>query len=287
MPPATVPAAFEGFTRLGPNSYFYDAPKSGDPFRDQVSPPHPDVILFMSWLDAQPKHIAKYTEYYKNLYPNASIILATSSTMEAVTRSKANDTKLYPPIVAKLQALPPSTRILLHSFSNGGLSNTALTTKEYNRRTNAPLPIQAQIFDSGPGYPHFWADIRALRAGLPKNFIIRNLATAMLTVAYALYTSIWWLRGVENPIITYGKMMNLPELFSPKVPRAYIYSREDDMVQYGDVEDHMAKAKALGYEARAEMFEGSGHVSHMPNDSKRYWDIVQSVWTSSFGEQRR
>lgn len=285
MPPAAVPQAFEGFARLGPNSYLYEAPRSEDPFRDQVSPPHPDVILFMSWLDAQPKHIAKYTEYYKTLFPNAGIILVTSSTKETILRSKANDTRLFSPIAATLQALPPNTRILLHSFSNGGLSNTALTTKEYNLRTNAPLPIQAHIFDSSPGYPRFWADIQALRAGLPKNFIIRNLATAMLLIAYVAARTFWWVKGVEHPIKTYGALVNRQELFSKKVPRAYIYSREDAMVQWRDVEDHMAKAKGLGYEVRGELFEGTQHVSHMPKDSKRYWDIVQSVWKSSFGEQ--
>ncbi|KFY13846.1 hypothetical protein V491_06242 [Pseudogymnoascus sp. VKM F-3775] len=285
MPPAAVRQAFEGFTRLGPNSYLYEGPKSGDPFKDQVSPPHPDVILFMSWLDAQPKHIAKYTEYYKTLFPNAGIILVTSSTKETILRSKANDTRFFSPIAATLQALPPGTRILLHSFSNGGLSNTALTTKEYNRRTNAPLPIQAQIFDSSPGYPRFWADIQAMRAGMPKNFIIHNLMTAIIAIAYVGARAFWWVQGLEHPIKTYAALMNRQELFPKNVPRAYIYSREDAMVQWRDVEDHMAKAKGLGYKVRGEMFEGSQHVSHMPTDSKRYWDIVQSVWSSSFGEQ--
>lgn len=285
MARALVPTAFEGFTRLGPNSYTYEAPKSGDPFRDQVSPPHPDVILFMSWLDAQPKHIAKYTEYYKTLFPNAGIILVTASTKDAVMRSKANDTRLYSPIAAALQALPANTRILLHSFSNGGISNTALTTLEYNRRSGDPLPIQAHIFDSGPGYPRFWADIRAIRAGLPKNFFIRTFATAMLVVAYTIYKAIWWAKGLDNPIIMYAKLMNRPDLFPKNVPRAYIYSREDDMVQWKEVENHAAKAKELGYEVRAELFEGTQHVSHMPKDSKRYWGIVESVWKSSFREQ--
>ncbi|OBT62296.1 hypothetical protein VE03_09031 [Pseudogymnoascus sp. 23342-1-I1] len=285
MPPAPVPDAFKGFARLGPNSYIYEGRKAEDPFFDQVSPPHPDVILFMSWLDAQPKHIAKYTEYYKTLFPNAGIILVTSSTRETVMRTKANDTKFFSPIAATLQALPSSTRILLHSFSNGGLSNTALTTKEYNRRTGGPLPIQAQIFDSSPAYPRFWADIRAMRAGLPKNFIIRNLVTAIVAVTYVVARAMWWVRGLEHPLKTYCALMNRHELFPKKVPRTYIYSREDAMVQWRDVEDHMAKAKGLGYEVRAELFEGSQHVSHMPKDSKRYWGIVKSVWKSSFGEQ--
>ncbi|KFY25610.1 hypothetical protein V493_04553 [Pseudogymnoascus sp. VKM F-4281 (FW-2241)] len=286
MPASTVPVAFEGFRRLGLNSYLYEAPKSGDQFRDQVSPPHPDVILFMSWLDAQPKHIAKYTEYYKTLFPNAGIILVTSSTKETIMRSKSNDTRFFSPVAAAIQALPSNTRILLHSFSNGGLSNTALITKEYNRRTSGPLPIQAQIFDSSPGYPRFWADIQAMRAGMPKNFIIRNLATALVAAAYVLMKGIWWMKGMEHPIKTYCAMMNRQDLFPKKVPRAYIYSREDSMVQWRDVENHMANAKGLGYDVRGELFEGSQHVSHMPKDSKRYWGIVQSVWkSSSFGEK--
>ena len=285
MAPAPVPKALDGFASLGPSSYIYEAPKTGDHFRDQVSPPHPDVILFMSWLDAQPKHIAKYTEYYKTLFPNASIILVVASTKDVIFRSKAGETKVYSPVAAKLQAFPPNTRILLHSFSNGGLKNTALTTEEYNRRTGDPLPIQAQVFDSGPGYPRFWPDLRAITAGLPKNFIIRTLATAVLAAAYVLYKAVWWVKGIENPIITYCKMMNRHKLFAKKVPRAYIYSREDDMVHWGHVEDHMANATALGYEARGELFEGTQHVSHMPKNSERYWGIVESVWKSSFGKQ--
>ncbi|KFY40120.1 hypothetical protein V495_05613 [Pseudogymnoascus sp. VKM F-4514 (FW-929)] len=285
MPPAPVPAAFEGFARLGPNSYIYEAPKSGDLVRDQVSPPNPDVILFMSWLDAQPKHIAKYTEYYKTLFPNAGIILVTASAKDAVFHTKTNETKFYSPIADTLQALPANTRILLHSFSNGGLSNTALASQEYNRRTGASLPIQAHIFDSSPGYPRFWADIRAIKAGLPKNFLVRTFATALLAVAYAFLKSIWWVKGLENPIIIYSKLVNRHELFSKKVPRAYIYSREDQMVQWTDVENHMATAKGLGYEVRGELFEGTQHVSHMPKDSKRYWGIVQSLWESSFRMQ--
>lgn len=283
--PVPVPKAFEGFARLAPHAYIYEAPKSGDPLFDQVSPPHPDVILFMSWLDAQPKHIAKYTEYYKALFPNASIILVTAAAKDAIMRSKTNDTKFYSAVVAAIQAFPSNSKILLHSFSNGGLKNIALTTEEYNRRTGDPLPIQAQIFDSGPGYPRFWPDIRALTAGLPKNFFIRTLARAVLSVAYVLYKFAWWVKGIENPVMTYSKMMNRHELFAKKVPRAYIYSHEDGMVQWRDVEDHMAKAKGLGYEVRAELFEGSPHVGHMPKDSKRYWGIVKSFWNSSFGEQ--
>lgn len=78
------------------------------------------------------------------------------------------------------------------------------------------------------------------------------------------------------------RRLNDPQLFSVRAPRAYVYSREDEMVGWRDVEGHVAEARERGYRARAELFEGSKHVAHMPMDSERYWRIVQEVWKESF-----
>jgi hypothetical protein len=243
------------------------------------------VILFMAWLDAQPRYIAKYADHYKTLYPTASIILVTTSTAEAIVRSEANNIKNFSPVAAALLNLSPDAKILLHTFSNGGISSAVLIAEEYHRSSGAPLPIQAQIFDSCPGSPHFWSDIRAISAGLPRNPVIRTLGMATLTVMYTVYIAIWWATGSENPVLGNRALVNRGELFSKRAPRAYIYSREDAMVEWTDVESHIADAKSAGYDVSAELFEGTQHVSHMPKDSGRYWGIVQSVWKSSFGRQ--
>lgn len=282
MASPSVPKAFEGFTRLGPNSYIYDPPSSSNPFADQPSIPHPDLILFSSWLDALPKHSAKYVDVFKTLYPCARIIVVTANITEEFTRSKSKNLAYYGPVVSVLQALPASANVLLHSISNGGGCSTFYIAEEYHKRTGAPLPLRAQILDSSPGELHYWQAFKAITAGLPKNPIVNISGKIVLAVTLALGQVWCWVTGMESMVGRMRSGLNRPDLFAKSAPRAYIYSREDEMVSSEDVESHMAQAEELGYQVSAELFEGSKHVSHMPFDKERYWNIVQSVWKSSF-----
>lgn len=282
MAPTPVPKAFDGFTRLSPNSYIYDPSASSNPFSDPPSPPHPDLILFLTWLDALPKHTAKYVDTFKSLYPRARIVIVTHKTMEDITRSKSRNLKYYDPVVTVLQALSPSARVLLHSISNGGASSSMYIAEEYQKRTDAPLPVQALILDSAPGESRYKQDLKAISAGLPKNPVVNLLGKVALAVLYTVFKVVWSVTGAENPIEMIRTRLNRTDLFPTSAPRAYIYSHEDEMVGWKDVERHMAEAEELGYPVRAELFKGSKHVSHMPFDKERYWNIVQSVWKSSF-----
>ena len=62
--------------------------------------------------------------------------------------------------------------------------------------------------------------------------------------------------------------------------RCYIYSKEDEMVSWENVEEHAAEAEGRGWRVRRELFVGSGHVAHARVDSGRYWGVVQRVWES-------
>ena len=66
-----------------------------------------------------------------------------------------------------------------------------------------------------------------------------------------------------------------------KTPRLYIYSDNDQLVAQKDVAEHIAEAKELGFNVRAEYFKGSSHVSHARLDPDRYWDAVRNVWADA------
>jgi hypothetical protein len=85
-----------------------------------------------------------------------------------------------------------------------------------------------------------------------------------------------WVRGV----------LDEEGLFAKGV-RCYVYSREDDMVVYEDVESHANRAEKKGWRVRRERFEGSKHVGHMVVDKQRYWRIVRTVWEEGVQQQRR
>lgn len=288
-----VPVAFEGFTRLSPVSYFLQPSPTDStlskPFRDgkTVSDvPPPDLVIFAAWLDASPKHTAKYVATYRRLYPKATIIIITHAITEDIFRSNANNHRWYDPIVAILSTLPAASRILLHTVSNGGASSMMYVAELLQERSGRALPISAHIIDSAPGEANFWVDLRAISTGFPKNPIVNFVGKAMLLILMVIYQVLGRITGTEHPITMLRNRLSRPDLFPTKAPRVYIYSKEDQMVGYKDVERHIAQARQDGWKATAEEFKGSQHVSHMPHDKERYWKIVQDTWASSFKHQR-
>ena len=71
--------------------------------------------------------------------------------------------------------------------------------------------------------------------------------------------------------------------------RTYVYSAEDEMVEWRDVERHAAEARQARGEAdttvpvRTERFHGSSHVAHVRLEPERYWRIVDETWRAAFG----
>lgn len=66
--------------------------------------------------------------------------------------------------------------------------------------------------------------------------------------------------------------------------RLYLYSKEDELIHWGDIEGQAAVARTAGYEVDTTVFTGSGHVSHMRADPEKYWAAIQFAWKKSLGD---
>lgn len=66
-----------GFVQLDDTTSIYRLPNSHDAATAslQSKQQEPDLIVFCSWMSAAPKHIAKYTDGYRKLFPNTTILL--------------------------------------------------------------------------------------------------------------------------------------------------------------------------------------------------------------------
>jgi len=66
------------------------------------------------------------------------------------------------------------------------------------------------------------------------------------------------------------------------VGRAYIYSKEDELIDWRDVERHGEEAVERlgggGGRVRMERFEGSQHVAHLRKDGERYGRVIRELW---------
>lgn len=65
--------------------------------------------------------------------------------------------------------------------------------------------------------------------------------------------------------------------------RCYIYSEEDELVDWRDVEDHARDAEEKGFVVRREKVVGSGHCAHARGEGgKRYWETVRETWEAGW-----
>ncbi|RFU25867.1 hypothetical protein B7463_g10471, partial [Scytalidium lignicola] len=273
---------FSDFIKL--NSTVLISPQPNEPSTVTVttsSKPPPDVILITSWLNAQPRHIAKYTTCYTKLYPTARIIVVTTDTVNMLFHSKTANLKRLTPVLEFLYGIPPDARILLHSFSNGGAATLCTIVATYLEKTAKPLPMTALVLDSSPGRATYEASIRAFTVSIPKNILLRFLGMAFFRIVFGFYVFYFWVFGKGTPVDLIRAMLNKTELFDTKTPRLYVYGWKDVMVQWKDVEEHVADARSKGYVVDSERFEDTGHVSHLVAHEEEYIGAVQRLWNSA------
>jgi hypothetical protein len=60
--------------------------------------------------------------------------------------------------------------------------------------------------------------------------------------------------------------------------RLFLYSKEDDLIWWEDLEEQAANARSKGYTTVLERFEGSPHVGHMRAHPEQYWSTILRCW---------
>lgn len=242
-----------------------------------TSPSSPSLILFCSWVGAAPKHIAKYTNGYKDVFPHASILLVQSKVSSMFAQSDIS------PAFDTLNSFTgsdtrvtdqPKASIVLHAFSNGGANNAVLLATHF-RKQGGYLPLDRIILDCCPGRPEASAIARAITLSMPNHYLLRTTSYYFFLVAMAIFALVVRTLGVEDIITRIRRTLTDPMVFSKCTPRLYLYSKADTMVRFEDVHQHAEDARENGYESiREEVFESAAHCALLNEDSKRYWKIV-------------
>lgn len=264
-----------------------------------LDPAVPKFIILITWMGAAPRHILKYVAGYQNLYPTSRLLLIRSSAADIFWRPKHIQKGRIDPGFAFINSIccghgpnsqdngssstqrvtpPEQAELLLHIYSNGGSHQASNFFRSYLERTSGTLPPHVTVFDSCPGRGTFRRSMRALSSVLPRSLWLR----VPLYVFFYILLSLYWLAyipwGIPNPIERVRRDLNDASLMS-EVRRCYIYSEEDVMVDFHDVEDHASEAIDRGFSVRKEKFHGSGHCGHVRvGDGSQYWNAVRHLW---------
>ncbi|KAH9906221.1 DUF829-domain-containing protein [Xylariomycetidae sp. FL2044] len=280
---------FPGFTPVSDRVYIRNEDAGG-----AKAPPaddEPTTILIYGWGDGLPKHVIKYVDGYHQRFPASRILVIISPTLKAASQSLDARINAMMPVVDTAFPTPAdgSERVILHSMSNTGGIYSAATLNAYQKRhgQHSMLPHQLCVCDSTPGSLVFANEVgrwsRAMALGTAQ----------MLPFPFKVTQGLWWLflytifflekaTGREPAGIQSCRTYLDKDIASTKALRLYLYSKQDDIIWWEDVEEQAAIAKGKGYETRMEMFEGSSHVSHMRMHPEQYWAAIERSWKESF-----
>ncbi|KAL9033788.1 MAG: hypothetical protein Q9214_007343 [Letrouitia sp. 1 TL-2023] len=254
-----------------------------------LSLPAPELIVLSTWMSAHPLHISKYILRYRTLYPSAALLLIRSSPSDFIFRRNSTQYRNLAPAVSKILAIgardpdaPPTLsdpQLIIHTFSNGGNLQTVNLIRSYRQSTAQPFPPHIKIFDSCPGKATARGSVRALSSALPVHPLLRLPVRLYIYFLVAVYWVMFVPLRLPEPIETNRAAFNDKELMQGEKGRCYVYSDADMMVDWHDVESHVAEARLKGFAVRAERFEGSGHCAHARvGGGDRYWRIVGEMW---------
>ncbi|KAH7111159.1 hypothetical protein B0J13DRAFT_577002 [Dactylonectria estremocensis] len=256
----------------------------------------PRLILLCTWTDASPKHILKYVNGYRILYPSSPILLVQTCSADFFSSASALSRKaelLVRMILQELQSehsITEARGILAHALSNGGSGHLTCLARRYHSVTGLPLPIDALILDSTPTRPTFQALLTSLTMPLPSTFWIRQPLRVLISIGiFFAYLLPRWIGMSNLGDRTYHDLYALhdagkggdkdaQEWISKEAVRTYIYSDVDVICSAADIEGHFQTAKGRGFCVTAELWEGSDHVAHMKFDPERYWRVVNETW---------
>ncbi|KFH43894.1 hypothetical protein ACRE_053120 [Hapsidospora chrysogenum ATCC 11550] len=281
-----APPSIPGFTALS-DQVFVRNPENPD--SEPVPAEHPEVVIVYGWGDGLPKHVVKYAEGFRVLFPRSKQILVLSPIAKAMFTDLHQRTQFMMPVVRELFPSGPDAegaprRILAHAMSNTGAVNYAATLNGFRELYNAPLPHQLFSMDSTPGSTDLtvnnvvrWS--RAMSLGtagfFPWPFVVTQ---SIFAIFLFIKGNLDGLRGIESPGGWSWKAANNEAYETREARKLYMYSKEDDLIYWKDIESHAAETRSLGWQADVEVFEGSGHVGHMRMHGEQYWSAILASW---------
>ncbi|KAH7382482.1 hypothetical protein DE146DRAFT_770547 [Phaeosphaeria sp. MPI-PUGE-AT-0046c] len=283
-------ASLPGFALLGPSIYEY-IPTSihRSPYTVDKFDGEPSLILLCTWTGAQNRYIAKYTSKYQSLFPTSRIMVIATTAKDLCFRNSRRKQYYLKPAVERISSLEylsacgNDAGTLMHVFSEGGSNKACELAEAYFTITGRRLPVSALCFDSTPGHPRYLRLCNALNKSLPQIPVLKHTGLLLGSVVLgAIWITYVGIKGYENNVITRTRQRLLdPVHWNLSSPRCYLYSINDQLIAWKDVNEHAELSMRMGFPVTEVLFEQSGHVGHARQDPELYWNAVMATWHST------
>ncbi|KAK2616256.1 hypothetical protein QQS21_000891 [Conoideocrella luteorostrata] len=294
MSSATSKVELDVALPIGQDIHLYEPPTPAS--RDLSSPA---LIILCTWLGgATPRRVSKYVAGYHERYPSSALLVVTTRIADiTVLPLSALHARLQPARdairrIAVTQVGGQDPSMLLHIFSHGGC-NTALQLmhslqyeKDLDPSFNLPSHLYGVIFDCCPGDGSFGRAYNAAAASLPNAYLAKTIGKVLLVPFVSTITLLQYL-GAMSSITDLRRELNSPDIFGTTARRMYLYSSEDQVVQWQDVESHLEAAKSVSEHAVTGIrFADSAHCAIIREQSETYWKAIHDFWQSRNSKSR-
>lgn len=246
----------------------------------------PNLIVLCTWLGgATPSRVQKYVDGYMLLYKDSSILLITARFVEMTALPfTVIRARLAPARDVILQLINTSSKpdMLWHIFSHGGC-NTAIQLLHSLRVDNSVAigqHLKGVMFDCCPGDATFENAYRAATYSLPRDQL-SNTAGRIILYPIVGFIDVLQKLGLMSSVRELRNELNQPSLFGTSAKRLYLYSKDDGVVRWQEVETHMEEARqSLGPSTSIEgvSFPNSPHCALVRDHGPRYWDTIKNFY---------
>lgn len=240
------------------------------------------LVLLLGWGGAELKNLRPYARMHREL--GADVVTHVPHVLERIGRPArivADAVRVHDAVMDRLGARRP---LLLHSFSdNGFLALGALLAHGASVGSRLGARTTGVLVDSAPGVYALRsarelgdAFGRALgpllarrRLGRPE---LPPWATRALGHGFAAYFAL-------RPSVTRPMQRSAETAMAswPRAPTTFVYGDRDGVIPHASVERFADWLAARAVPVRRERFDGSGHVTHLLADRRRYERIVRAL----------
>jgi len=282
-----------GFITVGKHVYLRPGQRDVDISAAHTATKGPTVILIFGWMSAQLPHLHKYTQYYSDVYPQATQILVRIPAAFFLNTEKTNES-LLAPAVEELEAagcIAPSKsggfvdvkeppRILVHAFSNGGGSGLVALGRVLSRFTPSQRLTSVIVLDSCPAAGDLSSVVKAFTSSI-RSTLLRAVVIFFVFLTFCYQTLRHLFFSIPHTLDALNDSLLDPHVLpwvDKRTPRLYIFSKNDELVPWQKVMAHAEKAKELGMDVRMRVYEHTSHVAHMRADPETYWSAIGQAW---------
>ncbi|EEB10228.1 conserved hypothetical protein [Pediculus humanus corporis] len=229
------------------------------------------VIILFGWTGCQDKYLAKYSSIYEK---KGCITLRCIAPVSVIFLRHDKFPKLGEKLLHLIyQVSLDKHPIFFHMFSNGGAFFYQHVSFQMQKK-QLKLQVKGAIFDSAPGERRFYSVYKALTAilGGPSWYNV-PLGFCISVFLFTVFLILAILKGIKefkkpqtDPLVLVNEPYNWPQLF--------IYSKNDSLVKFQDIEKFADKRKNMGIKIEKLCFDDSPHVQHLVTHREKYINTI-------------